>query len=400
MEDMEDKMKRILDIARKDLLQNLRDRSTFLFTLIMPVAFTLLFGLALGKGNKDTRLKLRYLDQDGGLLSSALKGQFQASKDLVLVEQTGQAREVLKKSVEDEKLAAAVIVPAGYSQSALAGKPLKILVIVDPASSTGITVQNSILTVTSRFLNAVQAAQLAAGDNSQPEVFEDLLNQALGAWQEPPVRLVVSQAGKPAGAAASPLDLSQVSPGMMAQFTMAGLLTATQLLVEERKSRTMQRLLTTSARRAEILLGHYLAIFALIFVQMLILIVFGQIVLKLDYLRLPWATLSLVLATAACIAALGLLIGALAKTDDQAIIFSMIPMFLFAGLGGAWVPLEMTGKAFQAVGHLTPVAWVMDGFKNIIARGLDFNSVILPVAALIGYAVLFFGVAAWKFRSE
>jgi len=187
---------------------------------------------------------------------------------------------------------------------------------------------------------------------------------------------------------------------MMAQFTMAGLLTATQLLVEERKSRTMQRLLTTSARRAEILLGHYLAIFALIFVQMLILIVFGQIVLKLDYLRLPWATLSLVLATAACIAALGLLIGALAKTDDQAIIFSMIPMFLFAGLGGAWVPLEMTGKAFQAVGHLTPVAWVMDGFKNIIARGLDFNSVILPVAALIGYAVLFFGVAAWKFRSE
>ena len=47
----------------------------------------------------------------------------------------------------------------------------------------------------------------------------------------------------------------------------------------------------------------------------------------------------------------------------------MIPMFLFSGLGGAWVPLENTGPAFQAIGHLTPVAWAMDGFKTILSGG-------------------------------
>ena len=51
--------------------------------------------------------------------------------------------------------------------------------------------------------------------------------------------------------------------------------------------------------------------------------------------RQPLATLLMAVATALFIAALGLLIGALAKGDDQAVIFSLIPMFVFAGLGGA-----------------------------------------------------------------
>ena len=79
--------------------------------------------------------------------------------------------------------------------------------------------------------------------------------------------------------------------------------------------------------------------------------------------------------------------------------FSLIPMFLFAGLGGAWVPLEVTGPTFQSIGHLSPVAWGMDGFENIIARGLGFNSVLLPAAALAGYAVFFFLLAVQRFRN-
>ncbi len=135
--------------------------------------------------------------------------------------------------------------------------------------------------------------------------------------------------------------------------------------------------------------------------QFTILIAFGQWVLGLDYMRIPLATLLVALASTACLAALGLLIGTLAKTDEQAIIFSLIPMFIFAGLGGAWVPLEFTGDVFRSIGHLTPIAWSMDGFQNIIARDLGIESVIVPSLALAGYAVLFFSVAALLFdRSE
>jgi ABC-2 type transport system permease protein len=145
-------------------------------------------------------------------------------------------------------------------------------------------------------------------------------------------------------------------------------------------------------------IGHYLAIFVLIFTQFLILITFAQFALNVDYLRVPAATLLVAFSAALCISALGLLIGILAKTEEQAIIFSLVPMFLFAGLGGAWVPLEVTGPTFQAIGHVSPVAWGMDGFENIVARGLGFDSVLLPAAALIGYAVFFFILATGRFR--
>jgi len=197
------------------------------------------------------------------------------------------------------------------------------------------------------------------------------------------------------------MSLAHTAPGMMLQFAIASLLTSAQILVNERKSRSLQRLMTTRVARWQILTGHFLAIFAMLFLQFTLLIAFGQIALGLDYMRLPLATILMVLASTSCLAALGLLIGTLAKTDEQAIIFSLIPMFVFAGLGGAWVPLEVTGEVFRTIGHLTPVAWGMDGFKNIIARELGWESVAVPALALFGYGVLFLSIATWIFsRSE
>lgn len=159
----------------------------------------------------------------------------------------------------------------------------------------------------------------------------------------------------------------------------------------------MQRLLTTATRRIHILAGHYLAIFALIFTQFLLLILFGWLVLKVDYWREPEATLLVALSAALCIAALGLLIGILAQSEEQAVTFSIVPMFVLAGLGGAWVPLEVTGTTFSIIGHVSPVAWAMDGFKNVSIRGLGISSALIPASALLGYAVLFFLLAAWRF---
>ena len=70
------------------------------------------------------------------------------------------------------------------------------------------------------------------------------------------------------------------------------------------------------------------------------------------------AMLLLLAATSIMVAALGLLIGALAKSEEQVIVFSLIPMFILSGFGGAWVPLEVMPEAFGQFARLTPLAWV------------------------------------------
>jgi ABC-2 type transport system permease protein len=226
--------------------------------------------------------------------------------------------------------------------------------------------------------------------------FRYAFDQTIAAWEDPPIKVTETTSTAIEKAGDQIAGLAHTSPGMMLQFAIAGLLTAAQIIVTERKSRTLQRLLTTATRRFHILLGHYLAIFSLIFTQFMILIAFGQFVLKVDYFRVPNAILLVAFCAALCISALGLMIGILARTEEQAIAFSLIPMFVFSGLGGAWVPLEFTGATFQAIGHVSPVAWAMDGFKNIIVRGFGLESVLVPAAALTAYAVVFFALAAWR----
>jgi ABC-2 type transport system permease protein len=395
-------MIRILDITFKDLLQLSRDFKTFMFLLLMPILFTFLFGFAFGGfggGDTDSRLPVGYLSQDNHWVTTSLHDLLVKSEVIRLDENTYRSASDLEQLVADGDLAAALIVPSGYGKAILKGKTTRLIVITDSNSMAWTTVQAELLSLASRLDNAVRTATVIEETGAEGPSFQYTFKQTLAAWEEPPISIqeTTSQALK--SSKSNNGAMTHTAPGMMLQFAIAGLLTAAQIIVTERKSRTLQRLLTTSARRVHILIGHYLAILFMILAQFLILMLFAQIILKLDYLRVPAGSLLVAFSAALCIAALGLLIGILAKSDEQAIIFSLVPMFVFAGLGGAWVPLEVTGAAFRTIGHISPIAWGMDGFENIIARGLGFQSVLLPAAALLGYAAFFFILAVWRFRS-
>ena len=64
------------------------------------------------------------------------------------------------------------------------------------------------------------------------------------------------------------------------------------------------------------------------------------------------------------VASLGMLIGIVARGDDQVTLFSLIAMFVFSALGVTWFPLEGTGSAFAVLGRLMPPAWAMTGFHR------------------------------------
>jgi ABC-2 type transport system permease protein len=140
--------------------------------------------------------------------------------------------------------------------------------------------------------------------------------------------------------------------------------------------------------------------FVVTFLQTALLVVFGQFALGVNYLREPLGTLLVCLGLGLWVASMGLLIGVLAKHEQQVILFAMMAMFLFSALGGTWFPLETAGGAFAAVGRLLPSAWAMNGLQNILIRGLSLEAAFLPAAILLVYAAGFFGAAVWRFRAE
>lgn len=406
---------RILYLALKDLLQIFRDWKSFLFLLIMPMLFTLVFGFAFGgfgggESESDPRLPVGIIDNDQQFISQALIDLLDTSSEIRPIGIDDATLAEIEIMVTDDELAAAIIIPSGYSETLTAGEKIHLTTILKTETTGGITAQNGIQTAVNRLMAAIQAAEFSASVQNQAAVFENdsqrlmffkqSFEQALAQWEQPPFSVIATQPSTPTDQAESENAFTHSSPGMMVQFAIAGLIGAAEVLVLERKSGALQRLLTTAISKTEILLGHFLAMFMMIFAQFAILISFAQIFLDVPYFKAPLATLLVTLATTLFAASMGLLIGTIAKTPEQAVVYSLIPMFILSGLGGAWVPLEFTNEAFQTIGHFTPVAWALDGFQNIIMRGLGLESVLLPATVLLGFAGMCFGLAAWRFNFE
>jgi ABC-2 type transport system permease protein len=405
---------RIFDLAFKDLSQILRDRRTALFLVVMPIVFTAFMGYAFGRGvsaQGDPRLAVGIIDRDGGaLLSQHLQKQLSESPAIRVVVLGEADLPQAGDQVQQGKLAAVVTIPAGFSRQALAGEPAQVAVMTDITTASGRTAQAAIQTVTLRLLNAAEIGRLSveaqppfADEAARQAALAAAVEQAAQAWREPPFTVTLEKAAvnaDPSKKAVGDNPYTQASPGMLLMFVVFGLNSVAVVLVLERRAKTLQRLLTTSISRAEVIAGHTLGMFVIIFLQEVLLVALGQFGFGVNYLREPLAVLLVMVALGLWVACLGLLIGVLAKSDDQVVMLGMIAMFLFSALGGAWFPLDITGRAFATIGHLTPGAWAMDGFQNIVVRGLGLSSIWLPVGVMVLYAMAFFGLAVWRFRVE
>jgi ABC-2 type transport system permease protein len=405
---------RTVAIVIKDLKQMFKDWKVALFLVVAPILFTILMGVALsGAGaEKDNRLSIAWINNDNESGMAAAFGKaLQMTGDIKLEERQPDQYEKMKTDVRQNRLAGALVVPEGFGKQILNGKVAQIEVIVNEGSSEAATVGEITRLVISQLLSAVQGSRLSAMTQDQlglladEAAFASAVDQgvqlAFEEWNNPPYTVVVEKVGAEAVKKESKKfnPYTQSSPGMIIQFTINGLVASAAILTMERRQRTLQRLLTTSVSKVEIFAGHFLAMFVIILLQQTLLVIFGQF-LGVDYLRQPMAILLVMVGLSLWLASMGLLIGAAAKSEDQVVLFSLIAMFLFTALGGAWFPLEGTGKAFYAIAHFTPGAWAMDGFQNIIQRGLDITSVLLPFGVLVGYALLFFVIAVWQFRKE
>ncbi len=402
---------RMIDLALKDLLQVIRDRKSIVFLVLVPIAFTLFFGFVLSGAISDPRLPVGWINADGaGELSSKLFQKLEQSTVVRLVPfETGEAGDA-SQQVQDEKLTAAVSVPPGYSTQALAGMALSVTVTVLPGSQAGRTAAAAVQAEVNHLLSAVVISQISADifESGQPftspEDRQDYARKALKyadqTWTQPSFTIRQASAAEAAGSAQiAHKGFLQSSPGMIFQSAIMGLTTCSMVLFLERRSKMLERLLTTPIRQAEIIDGHILGVFIVVFLQELLLAAFSQVLFGVDYLRQPLGTLLMMAALALWVACLGLLIGVMARTAEMVILFSIVGMLLFSALGGAWFPLEITGQTFAAIGHLSPAAWAMDGFQNIILRGQGLASTFLPAGVLIGFAAAFFGLAVWRFES-
>jgi len=397
---------RILDLAFKDLSQMLRDKRSLLFIVAMPIIFTIFMGFAF-RGNSqsdeetDNRIPLALIDpQPDSRLNKMFFTRLESSDSIkIIAMREDEAMDAFRKG----EVAGVLVIPDGFSEQVEAGKEVQLSLVAEASSSAGQSIYQLLRVPISQLMSAVEVARISAAVQSNPDEYIPSIELAWSKWDENS-KLSLVRVEQAVAAETESEDwtggnpYNQASPGILVQFAIFGLITSAQILVQERKTRTLQRLMTTAMKPWEIVAGHMLAMFALTFLQTAMLVIFGQLALNVNYLREPLGTLFVSVALGLWVASMGLLIGVIAKGDEQVILYSMIAMFLFSAMGGTWFPLEAAGGAFATIGKAMPSAWAMNGYQNILIRGLGLDSAWLPALVLSAYALGFFVLAVWRFR--
>lgn len=347
-------------VAYKEFLHIYRDRRVLILLLILPPLFTLIFGHAFESGERKN-VPAILVNHDPTPATERFVDLLRANETFAWREQApgqGDESDLLRQRVR-----AALVIPAGWSESLTNGDPIPLRVSLDGSDTS---TAEQLLGSLHKTLGDFQKAQREVMVDALPDDVIQLAKKlpievrkqfvsAMTAWEiddkilyNPEERFI-----------------DYVLPGVIGiilQLITVTLMACT--IARERESGTLYQLMVTSLRRGEIVIGKILPYLAISIFLILVIILLAGWHFRVKFYQ-PGALALICFLFLLCSLGLGLLISALSKTQTQAIQFSvffLLPVFI---LSGAFAPIEQLPKAIAYVAELFPLTHFCRAFRLV-----------------------------------
>jgi len=398
-------MKKIFAIAWKDAIVRFASSSELLFFIVLPIVFTFLLAGGTPSGNEDNRIPLLVVDEAQTAISQQMLVELENS---TAVRSEVVSRAEAQSQFDERRASAVFIIPAGIDIASLQSGSAEVELLQQPNNINATVAERAVLTAIRRVSSAISAAQNAVSarevkkpfvDASEKQTyFESSLKLAQSIQADAPERVTVVEGLTEDQVEYDPRANS--SAGQLITWVFIPLFGISALFAYERQQGTLRRLLTTPSRKATFLLGTISGQVVMALVQMLLLVGFAILVMKLNWGREPLALFIILLCSALAAAAFGTTMGTFIKTEGQASGLSVMFGMVFALMGGCWYPLELFPPAIQNAVKVLPTTWAMQGMLDLVLRGGGLMDILPEAGILLGFAVLFFSVGVWRFRFE
>jgi ABC-2 type transport system permease protein len=393
-------MRRIFAMAWLNITQIFRDRSELVSIIVLPLLLTWVFGAAFGAGEAGRPMFVPVADLDGSVYSKVI---VRAIGDPKATDVMPVSESAARKLVADGQFSVAVIVPKGFGKRIEDDEKALVYVVRDPGSTNAQAVVQVVDGAATRVAANAEAVRVAEGALGGSEEFSRLFTYADDFWRPNPPVGVESRVVRATTARANELQAppnTQYSLGFTVFFIMMVALGSAGGILEEREIGTLRRLLAAPVRRAEVLLGKTLGVALVASFEAGLLVVFGAFVFGVpwgsDPLPVALVLGSLVLASTG----IGVMISALVRTRSQMSALTPIVSTAMAMIGGCYWPIEITSPFMQQLAKLTPTGWAMFALKDVVARGMGIEAVLLPVAVLLGIAAVTLAIGMTRLRLE
>lgn len=373
-------LRRILAMARKEVLHIVRDPRSLALALALPLVMLLLFGYALSLDVD--QIPMTVIDRDRTPESRELISQFEGSRYFHIVSRPDDATGV-NLGIDRGRFLLALEIEENFAARLRSGKQANVQLLLDGSDSNTASIALG-------YVNGViQAHGAALRDRSLrargAAALKSPVDPRIRVWYNPDLK-----------------SKNYIVPGLIAVILMiiAALLTSLTI-AREWESGTMEQLLSTPVRPAELVIGKLAAFFGLGVVDMTVALVTGLVVFDV-----PLRGSVLLLAAASALFLFGALgwgifISASVRTQLMAYqlgtLTSFLPAFL---LSGFIFSVENMPAVIQAISYIFPARYFITIIKGIFLKGLGFDLLALQFLFLAVYAVLVFTLATRRLQQK
>jgi len=192
----------------------------------------------------------------------------------------------------------------------------------------------------------------------------------------------------------------QFSMGFVVMFVLFITLGVAGTILEERDQGTMARLLSAPTYRAQIIGGKTIGIATSGMLEALILVGLGAFVFGVPWGSDPLGVAIMLVSYIAAASGLSVFVAAVVKSRDQLSGLTPLIAVALAMVGGSYFDISFAPPLFQTASRFTPTGWAMIGLRDVVARGMGVEAVLLPAAVLLGMGAVFFGLGVWRLRLQ
>lgn len=371
---------RFLAVAKKEVVQVLRDSRSLIIVLIMPVILVLLFGYGV---NLDLRhLPIYVYDRDGSQQSQDLLKRFQAS-DYFEVARVVNSYAALTRALDDGHAKMAMVIPWDFSQRLHNGRAAQVQALVDASDDNTANV----------LIGYAQA--VVQGYSSQIQL--DWLRDRGQIAQPAPISVETRTWYN------EDLESSAfIIPGVLALvMSVIGAFLTSLTIAREWERGTMEQLISTPVTPLEIMFGKLVPYFA---IGMFDVIVCAFIALYWFHVPFRGSFLTLLISSAMfmiVVLSMGFFISVIAHNQlaasQIALLATFLPAFLLSGFLYA---IEQMPVVLQWITRILPARYYVSVLKEIFLKGTPTPLLYADLIPLAVFTVVLALLATHSFHKR
>ncbi len=364
------KLLRVKAIAKKEITQIRRDPLSLAMAFLMPVMLLFIFGYAITLDVNN--LKTVVYDRDRSSLSRELVSQFRESGYFTIIAYINEYKDI-DKYLDTGKAMAAITIPVEFSKDITVGRAAEVQVIVDGSDSNTATIALGYISAISELYS-----QRIKGIRIKP-----LIDPRVRVWYNPELK-----------------SRNFIIPGLIAVImaVITALLTSLTIAREWERG-TMEQLISTPVKPAELILGKLIPYFFIGIIDVVLSVLLSVFLFDVPLRGNPFLLMSLSGIFLFGGLSLGILISIAAKSQLVSSQISMIATFLPAFLlSGFMFAISNMPKPLQVFTLIIPARYFVTILKGIFLKGSSLEFLIFEAMLLSVFGLFVFAMANKKFK--